>query len=243
MPLVGAIFGDMDFSNLFVLLGAGPRGLFGPDDLCRAQGRRRADVGYGQFLTALVNFLILAFIIFLLVKAATRAMAAEAGGGAGGAGRGGGAAARDQGLAEALFLRGPTLPAAQRRYPALPPAPGRRAAVLLVHPGGPFWRGKDDGAWMIPKGMVEPGEDPARRRPARVRGGARRSAEGAPGRLCEIRQKGGKWVEAFALEGDFDPASSVSNMIHDRIAAEERKASSLSRRSTRRAGSRWPRRG
>ena len=32
--------------------------------------------------------------------------------------------------------------------------------LLLVHPGGPFWKGKDDGAWMIPKGLVEPGEDP-----------------------------------------------------------------------------------
>jgi predicted NUDIX family NTP pyrophosphohydrolase len=83
--------------------------------------------------------------------------------------------------------------------------------LLLVHPGGPFWRGKDEGAWMIPKGLIEPGEEPlaAAVREFREELGAKPSGEPRP--LCEIRQAGGKWVEAFALEGDFDPAGLRSN--------------------------------
>lgn len=83
--------------------------------------------------------------------------------------------------------------------------------LLLVHPGGPFWSGRDAGAWMIPKGLVEPGEDPlaAALREFEEELGAR--PEGEPRPLCEVRQAGGKWVEAFALEGDFDPAGLKSN--------------------------------
>jgi predicted NUDIX family NTP pyrophosphohydrolase len=83
--------------------------------------------------------------------------------------------------------------------------------VLLVHPGGPFWRGKDDGAWMIPKGLVEPGEDSMAAALREFEEELGSKAEGEPRRLCEIRQAGGKWVEAFALEGDFDPAALHSN--------------------------------
>ncbi|HYG48484.1 MAG TPA: NUDIX domain-containing protein [Allosphingosinicella sp.] len=83
--------------------------------------------------------------------------------------------------------------------------------LLLVHPGGPFWRGKDEGAWMIPKGMVEPGEEPlaAALREFEEELGAK--PVGAPRALCTVRQAGGKWVEAFALEGDFDTAELKSN--------------------------------
>jgi predicted NUDIX family NTP pyrophosphohydrolase len=83
--------------------------------------------------------------------------------------------------------------------------------LLLVHPGGPFWRGKDEGAWMIPKGMIEPGEASltAALREFEEELGAKPKGEPAP--LCEVRQAGGKWVEAFALEGDFDPAGLRSN--------------------------------
>ena len=83
--------------------------------------------------------------------------------------------------------------------------------VLLVHPGGPFWRSRDAGAWMIPKGGVEEGEDSAAcaLREFEEELGARPA--GTPRPLCRIRQKGGKWVEAFALEGDLDPAAIVSN--------------------------------
>lgn len=83
--------------------------------------------------------------------------------------------------------------------------------LLLIHPGGPFWRGKDEGAWMIPKGMVEPGEEPlaAALREYEEELGAKPGGEPRP--LCTVRQAGGKLVEAFALEGDFDPAGLKSN--------------------------------
>ncbi len=82
--------------------------------------------------------------------------------------------------------------------------------VLLIHPGGPFWRGKDQGAWMIPKGGVEEGEDmlACALREFEEELGTR--PEGEPRPLCRIRQTGGKWVEAFALEGDLDPEHIVS---------------------------------
>jgi predicted NUDIX family NTP pyrophosphohydrolase len=83
--------------------------------------------------------------------------------------------------------------------------------LLLAHPGGPFWRGRDDGAWMIPKGLIEPGEAPlaAARHEYEEELGAR--PEGEPALLCTVRQAGGKWVTAFALEGDFDCATLSSN--------------------------------
>lgn len=76
--------------------------------------------------------------------------------------------------------------------------------VLLVKPGGPFWRSKDAGAWMIPKGMVEPGESAAEaalREFAEETGTALTSV---PTPLCRVRQAGGKTVEAFTVEGDLD---------------------------------------
>jgi len=83
--------------------------------------------------------------------------------------------------------------------------------LLLIHPGGPFWRGRDEGAWMIPKGMAEPGEEPlaAALREFEEELGAKPRGEPRP--LCTVRQSGGKWVEAFALEGEFDPAGLKSN--------------------------------
>jgi predicted NUDIX family NTP pyrophosphohydrolase len=80
--------------------------------------------------------------------------------------------------------------------------------VLLVHPGGPFWAKKDLGAWSIPKGEPEPGEDPqacARREFAEELGSA--PPEGELTALGEIRQRGGKVVEAWAAEGDLDPTT------------------------------------
>ena len=84
--------------------------------------------------------------------------------------------------------------------------------VLLGHPGGPFFAGKDAGHWTVLKGEIEPGEEPsavARREFAEETG---HPAPEAPAiELGEIRQKGGKVVLAWALEGDLDPADAVSN--------------------------------
>jgi len=87
--------------------------------------------------------------------------------------------------------------------------------VLLVHPGGPFWAKKDLGAWSIPKGEIESGEDPRR---CALRELGEELGDAAPalavGDLIElgsVRQKGGKVVHAWAAEGDFDPAALSSN--------------------------------
>jgi predicted NUDIX family NTP pyrophosphohydrolase len=80
--------------------------------------------------------------------------------------------------------------------------------VLLGHMGGPFWARKDAGAWSIPKGELDAGEDPragALREFAEELGCA--PPDGPLVELGEIRQKGGKRVVAFALQGDFDPAA------------------------------------
>ena len=83
--------------------------------------------------------------------------------------------------------------------------------VLLIKPGGPFWRNKDVGAWMIPKGAVEPGEKPAE---AALREFAEETGTAlttVPFPLAVVRQAGGKFVEAFAVEGDLDTAAVKSN--------------------------------
>jgi predicted NUDIX family NTP pyrophosphohydrolase len=88
---------------------------------------------------------------------------------------------------------------------------GAEPEVLLAHPGGPFWAKKDDGAWTIPKGMPNPGED--------LLAAARREFQEetgfiAPGPFLELgkfKQPGGKTVHAWATEGDADPAQLVCN--------------------------------
>ena len=83
--------------------------------------------------------------------------------------------------------------------------------VLLVHPGGPFFRHRDVGAWSIPKGAVMPGEDlldAARREFSEETGVA---PEGVFLPLKPIRQKGGKVVHAWAVEGDCDAQAIRSN--------------------------------
>lgn len=83
--------------------------------------------------------------------------------------------------------------------------------MLLVHPGGPLWARRDLGVWSIPKGEPDAGEDllMTARRELQEETGA--DVEGAPFPLGQITQKGGKVVHAWALEGDFDPATLVSN--------------------------------
>ncbi len=87
-----------------------------------------------------------------------------------------------------------------------------RLEVLLAHPGGPFFARKDAGVWSVPKGEVEPGKDPiavARREFAEETG--HELPEGPMLDLGEVRQRGGKLVRAWAVQGDLDPASARSN--------------------------------
>lgn len=83
--------------------------------------------------------------------------------------------------------------------------------VLLAHPGGPYWANRDDGAWTIPKGEMDAGEDPlaAARREFREETGFQIDADATP--LEPIRQKGGKLVHAWAVELDLDPSGFRSN--------------------------------
>jgi predicted NUDIX family NTP pyrophosphohydrolase len=83
--------------------------------------------------------------------------------------------------------------------------------VLLGHFGGPYWARKDAGAWGIPKGLVEAGES-AEAAACREFGEELGAVpEGPLVPLASFRQAGGKRVDAFALEGDFDPLALVSN--------------------------------
>ncbi|HEX3939286.1 MAG TPA: NUDIX domain-containing protein [Xanthobacteraceae bacterium] len=83
--------------------------------------------------------------------------------------------------------------------------------VLLAHPGGPFWAKKDDGAWTIPKGLVEPGDDLASTARREFREEANLSVAGVLSALAAVNQKSGKIVHAFAVEADFDLGQFVSN--------------------------------
>jgi predicted NUDIX family NTP pyrophosphohydrolase len=84
--------------------------------------------------------------------------------------------------------------------------------VLLVHPGGPYWARQDAGAWSIPKGELDPGEDP---RACALREFAEETGtELPPGELAElgsVKLKSGKQVVAFAAEGDLDPDTILSS--------------------------------
>ncbi|WP_439696449.1 NUDIX domain-containing protein [Mucilaginibacter sp. AW1-7] len=85
--------------------------------------------------------------------------------------------------------------------------------VFLVHPGGPFWKNKDDGAWSIPKGEYESDEDPlaAARREFYEETG--QSIDGEFIALKPIKQKSGKIVQAYLVEGDIDAHNIKSNLF------------------------------
>jgi predicted NUDIX family NTP pyrophosphohydrolase len=87
--------------------------------------------------------------------------------------------------------------------------------VLLVHPGGPFWARKDEGAWSIPKGEFGAGEDglaAAEREFAEETGASVRSVmKGKVIELGSFRQSAAKIMEVWAAEGDFDPVALASN--------------------------------
>lgn len=90
-----------------------------------------------------------------------------------------------------------------RRKPAL--------EVLLAHPGGPFWARKDAGAWSIPKGLVEPGEDLAAAARREFAEETNLSAAGPLIALTPVNQKSRKIVHAFAVEADLDLSAFASN--------------------------------
>lgn len=92
-------------------------------------------------------------------------------------------------------------------------AAGGAIEVLLAHPGGPYWRSKDAGAWTLPKGEAEDGEDAlaCAMREFGEETGCAPAGPFAP--LGEIRQKSGKRVLAWGFEGDFDPACLDSNLF------------------------------
>jgi predicted NUDIX family NTP pyrophosphohydrolase len=84
--------------------------------------------------------------------------------------------------------------------------------VFLVHPGGPFWARKDLGAWSIPKGEFTDGEQPFHAAIRELREETGFSVEGEFAELGTVKQSSGKIVSAWAVRGDFDPASLVSNL-------------------------------
>ena len=85
--------------------------------------------------------------------------------------------------------------------------------VFLVHPGGPLWAAKDLGVWSIPKGLIDPGEDPltAAQREFREETGFVVSGRFVP--LTSVKTKSGKEILAWAVEGDLDPSTIKSNLF------------------------------
>jgi predicted NUDIX family NTP pyrophosphohydrolase len=91
---------------------------------------------------------------------------------------------------------------------------GGEVEFLLIHPGGPFWRRKDAGAWSIPKGQIEDEEEPRACAIRELEEELGPAPELDPEQLIElgsIRQRAGKVVDAWAAEADFDPAALDSN--------------------------------
>ena len=83
--------------------------------------------------------------------------------------------------------------------------------VFLVHPGGPFWKNKDEGAWSIPKGEFDENENPLQ---AAIREFVEETGKSVSGKflkLSPVRQKSGKTIFAWAMEKDLDASNIVSN--------------------------------
>ena len=83
--------------------------------------------------------------------------------------------------------------------------------VLLVHPGGPFWKKKDEGAWSIPKGEFAQNEDPLDAAKREVKEELGINVQGEFIELAPVKQKGGKTVYTWSVRGSFDPAELKSN--------------------------------
>ena len=89
---------------------------------------------------------------------------------------------------------------------------GEQLQVLLVHPGGPFWAGKDLGAWSIPKGEYDPSEEPLDAAIREFHEETGFLAAGPFRQLGSVKQGGGKVVTAWAFQGDCDPSTLSSNL-------------------------------
>ncbi|WDF76215.1 NUDIX domain-containing protein [Mucilaginibacter sp. KACC 22773] len=85
--------------------------------------------------------------------------------------------------------------------------------IFLVHPGGPFWKNKDDGAWSIPKGEYESDEDPLAAAKREFYEETGQSIDGEFIALKPIKQKSGKIVQAYLVEGDIDAHNIKSNLF------------------------------
>jgi predicted NUDIX family NTP pyrophosphohydrolase len=92
-------------------------------------------------------------------------------------------------------------------------ATGLEPEVLLVHPGGPFWARKDIGAWSLPKGLVNDGEDPLLAALREFREETGFAVEGRCVELGAFRQPGGKIILAWAAEGDLNTGALKSNLF------------------------------
>lgn len=90
---------------------------------------------------------------------------------------------------------------------------GRSVEVFLVHPGGPFWAKKDDGAWSIPKGEIGEGEEPRAAAKREFQEETGLTLKGRFDALEPVKQAGGKIVYAWSVEGDFDASQIRSNKV------------------------------
>lgn len=88
---------------------------------------------------------------------------------------------------------------------------GGHLEVLLVHPGGPFFKNKDQGAWSIPKGESQSGEEPLQAALREFEEETGLKPQGTPLALGSVRQPGGKIIHAWAIEGDCDASRIRSN--------------------------------
>lgn len=88
---------------------------------------------------------------------------------------------------------------------------GGELEVFLVHPGGPFWTRKDDGAWSIPKGEYEPGADPLATAKREFYEETGIEVAGIFHALAPVKQPSGKLISAWAVEGEFEAAALTSN--------------------------------
>lgn len=85
--------------------------------------------------------------------------------------------------------------------------------VFLIHPGGPFWKGKDNGAWSIPKGEFNEDEESLAAAKREFREETGQTIDGKFIELKTIQQKGGKLIHAWAVEGNIDAENIVSNLF------------------------------